>query len=168
MIEYKGYTGVFEFDPSIDAFHGRVVGLRDVVTFQGRSLDELRRDREEARATVPGRIPGPDHSRAPPRSSHRSRVGGHEPQRLGRGSTHLRGEGCPPTAAGGSEDRDKIFEKQDTVVERKLIQVSTIASPTSLHFPVRDPARYTCQDPTRQFPLSHFRHRVPKSDVSVP
>lgn len=44
MIEYKGYTGVFEFDPSIDAFHGRVVGLRDVVTFQGRSVEELRRE----------------------------------------------------------------------------------------------------------------------------
>jgi predicted HicB family RNase H-like nuclease len=48
MIEYKGYTGVFEFDPSIDAFHGRVVGLRDVVTFQGRSLDELRREMVES------------------------------------------------------------------------------------------------------------------------
>ena len=48
MIEYKGYTGVFEFDPSIDAFHGRVVGLRDVVTFQGRSLDELHRELAES------------------------------------------------------------------------------------------------------------------------
>ena len=44
MIEYKGYAGVFEFDSSIDAFHGRVVGLQDVVTFQGRSLDELREE----------------------------------------------------------------------------------------------------------------------------
>jgi predicted HicB family RNase H-like nuclease len=44
MIEYKGYRGVFEFDPSIDSFHGRVVGLQDVVTFQGRSLEELRRE----------------------------------------------------------------------------------------------------------------------------
>jgi predicted HicB family RNase H-like nuclease len=44
MIEYKGYRGVFEFDPSIDAFHGRVVGLQDVVTFQGGSLAELRRE----------------------------------------------------------------------------------------------------------------------------
>jgi predicted HicB family RNase H-like nuclease len=35
MIEYKGYTGVIEFDPSTDAFHGRVVGLQDVVTFEG-------------------------------------------------------------------------------------------------------------------------------------
>jgi predicted HicB family RNase H-like nuclease len=33
---------------AIDAFHGRVVGLRDVVTFQGRSLDELRREMAES------------------------------------------------------------------------------------------------------------------------
>jgi predicted HicB family RNase H-like nuclease len=48
MIEYKGYTGVFEFDPSVDAFHGRVIGLQDVVTFEGRSLDELRREMAES------------------------------------------------------------------------------------------------------------------------
>ncbi len=48
MIDYKGYTGVFEFDPSIDAFHGRIVGLQDVVTFQGRSLEELRREMAES------------------------------------------------------------------------------------------------------------------------
>jgi len=48
MIEYKGYHGVFEFDSSVDAFHGRVIGLQDVVTFQGRSLDELRREMAES------------------------------------------------------------------------------------------------------------------------
>jgi predicted HicB family RNase H-like nuclease len=48
MIEYRGYSGVFEFDPSIEAFHGRVVGLQDVVTFQGHSLDELRREMAES------------------------------------------------------------------------------------------------------------------------
>jgi predicted HicB family RNase H-like nuclease len=48
MIEYRGYTGVFEFDPSIDAFHGRLVGLQDVVTFQGTSLDELRQEMAES------------------------------------------------------------------------------------------------------------------------
>ena len=42
MIEYKEYTGVFEFDPSIDAFHGHVIGLLDVVTFEGSSVEELR------------------------------------------------------------------------------------------------------------------------------
>ena len=48
MIEYKGYTGVFDFDPSIDAFHGRVVGLQDVVTFEGRSVDDLRAAMEDS------------------------------------------------------------------------------------------------------------------------
>lgn len=48
MIDYKGYTGVFEFDPSIDAFHGRVIGLVDVVTFEGRSVDDLRSAMEES------------------------------------------------------------------------------------------------------------------------
>ncbi|MEQ1857282.1 MAG: type II toxin-antitoxin system HicB family antitoxin [Longimicrobiales bacterium] len=48
MIDYKGYTGVFEFDPTIDGFHGRVVGLQDVVTFEGRSVEELRHEMEES------------------------------------------------------------------------------------------------------------------------
>lgn len=48
MIEYRGYTAVLEFDPSVDRFHGRVIGLQDVVTFEGRSIDELRREMEES------------------------------------------------------------------------------------------------------------------------
>ncbi len=39
---YKGYTGVFEFIPEDNEFHGYVVGIRDVVHFSGRSVDELR------------------------------------------------------------------------------------------------------------------------------
>ena len=42
MIEYKGYVGVFEFDPTIDAFRGEVANTVDTVTFEGRSVDELR------------------------------------------------------------------------------------------------------------------------------
>jgi len=48
MIDYKGYTGVFEFDPTIDGFHGRVVGLQDVVTFEGRSVEQLRHEMAES------------------------------------------------------------------------------------------------------------------------
>jgi predicted HicB family RNase H-like nuclease len=48
VIEYKGYIGVIEFDPSNDAFHGRVVGLQDVVTFEGSSPEELRREMAES------------------------------------------------------------------------------------------------------------------------
>ena len=40
-MKYKGYVGVVEFDEDAKIFHGEVVGLRDVITFQGRSVDEL-------------------------------------------------------------------------------------------------------------------------------
>lgn len=43
MMEYKGYVGSATFDDEADVFHGEVVNLRDVITFQGRSVDELRR-----------------------------------------------------------------------------------------------------------------------------
>ncbi len=38
---YKGYTGIVEFDEQARIFHGEVVGLRDVITFQGSSIEEL-------------------------------------------------------------------------------------------------------------------------------
>jgi predicted HicB family RNase H-like nuclease len=41
MLEYKGYRGVVEFDYDADILFGEIVGLRDVVTFQGRSVEEL-------------------------------------------------------------------------------------------------------------------------------
>lgn len=41
LLRYKGYAGVFEFDPEAKLFHGDVVGIRDVVTFQGHSVAEL-------------------------------------------------------------------------------------------------------------------------------
>lgn len=41
MMEYKGYVGVVEFDDEAGIFHGEVVNLRDVITFQGTSVKEL-------------------------------------------------------------------------------------------------------------------------------
>ena len=41
MLKYKGYTGRAEFDDEAGIFHGEVLDLRDVVTFQGKSVDEL-------------------------------------------------------------------------------------------------------------------------------
>ncbi len=41
-MEYKGYHGKVEFDEESELFHGEIVDLRDVITFQGRSVDELR------------------------------------------------------------------------------------------------------------------------------
>ena len=41
MMSYKGYTGHVEFDDEAGIFHGEVIDLRDVITFQGKSVDEL-------------------------------------------------------------------------------------------------------------------------------
>jgi predicted HicB family RNase H-like nuclease len=42
MMEYKGYTAKVEFDNDAGLFHGHVLHTRDVITFQGTSVDELR------------------------------------------------------------------------------------------------------------------------------
>lgn len=41
MMKYKGYIGHVEYDDEAKIFHGEVVGLRDIITFQGKSVDEL-------------------------------------------------------------------------------------------------------------------------------
>ena len=41
MMKYKGYIGHVEYDDEAKIFHGEVVGLRDIITFQGISVDEL-------------------------------------------------------------------------------------------------------------------------------
>ncbi|HEY3321910.1 MAG TPA: type II toxin-antitoxin system HicB family antitoxin [Planctomycetota bacterium] len=41
MLKYKGYTGWFELDSEAKIFHGEVFGTRDVITFQGRTAEEL-------------------------------------------------------------------------------------------------------------------------------
>ncbi len=41
MLNYKGYTGRAEYDDESGLLHGEVLDLRDVVTFQGRSVDDL-------------------------------------------------------------------------------------------------------------------------------
>lgn len=41
-MKYKGYIGQVEFDDEDGVFYGRVEGIRDVVTFQGTSVEEIR------------------------------------------------------------------------------------------------------------------------------
>lgn len=41
MMKYKGYIGHVEYDDEAKIFHGEVIGLRDIITFQGISVDEL-------------------------------------------------------------------------------------------------------------------------------
>ena len=43
MMEYSGYIGNVEFDNEADIFHGEVINLRDVVTFQVSTVAKLRK-----------------------------------------------------------------------------------------------------------------------------
>jgi predicted HicB family RNase H-like nuclease len=42
MMTYKDYHGTVTYDDEAEIFHGEVMDLRDVVTFQGRSVEELK------------------------------------------------------------------------------------------------------------------------------
>ena len=41
MLRYKGYTGHVEFDDEAGIFHGEILDTRDVITFQGRTVEEI-------------------------------------------------------------------------------------------------------------------------------
>ena len=42
MMEYKGYYAQVVFDEDANVFHGEIINLRDVITFEGETVDELR------------------------------------------------------------------------------------------------------------------------------
>jgi len=42
-MEYKGYYAKVEFDDEANIFHGEVINLRDVITFEGATVDELKK-----------------------------------------------------------------------------------------------------------------------------
>jgi predicted HicB family RNase H-like nuclease len=42
MMNYKGYIGKVEYDDEAGLFHGEVINLRDVITFSGQTVQELR------------------------------------------------------------------------------------------------------------------------------
>jgi predicted HicB family RNase H-like nuclease len=48
VISYRGYHAQITYDPSADAFHGRVLGMQDVISFYGRTPDELRKEMKAA------------------------------------------------------------------------------------------------------------------------
>lgn len=43
MLKYKGYSGHVEFDDEAGIFHGEVLDTKDVITFQGKSVEELKK-----------------------------------------------------------------------------------------------------------------------------
>ncbi|HAC15526.1 MAG TPA: hypothetical protein DCE78_06220 [Bacteroidetes bacterium] len=48
MLEYKGYHGKVEFDEKEGIYHGEVLNIRDVVTFQSKTEDEIQKAFEES------------------------------------------------------------------------------------------------------------------------
>jgi predicted HicB family RNase H-like nuclease len=48
MMEYKGYIAKVELDNEAEIFHGEVINLRDVITFQGTSVAELQQALQES------------------------------------------------------------------------------------------------------------------------
>ncbi len=43
MLKYKGYTGHVEFGDEAGIFHGEVPDVRDVITFQGKDVEEIKK-----------------------------------------------------------------------------------------------------------------------------
>lgn len=43
MMEYKGYLAKVEFDDKDNVFHGEIINLRDVITFEGETVEGLRK-----------------------------------------------------------------------------------------------------------------------------
>lgn len=41
MMKYKGYVGKVEYDSDAKLFHGEIIGLKDIITFQGKTVNEL-------------------------------------------------------------------------------------------------------------------------------
>lgn len=41
MMKYKGYIGHVEYNDEAKIFHGDVLGIKDIVTFQGTTVDEI-------------------------------------------------------------------------------------------------------------------------------
>ena len=44
MMEYKGYHAAIKYDADSEAFHGMVVGARDVIFFEATSVEELKKE----------------------------------------------------------------------------------------------------------------------------
>jgi predicted HicB family RNase H-like nuclease len=48
MMTYKGYIGQITYDDEAKLFHGEVIGLKDLITFRGKSVEELEKSLQES------------------------------------------------------------------------------------------------------------------------
>ena len=47
LLEYKGYCGTVEYSNADNVLHGKVLGIRSLLSYEGDSLDSLRHDFED-------------------------------------------------------------------------------------------------------------------------
>jgi predicted HicB family RNase H-like nuclease len=71
VMTYKGYEAAVEYDDEAETFHGEVMNLRDVITFQARSVSGLKRafagSVKDYLAFSEGRSEAGDNARGPGR-----------------------------------------------------------------------------------------------------
>lgn len=48
LMEYKGFKARVEYSADDEVFFGRLLGIEDVVTFEGKTVRELKKDMKEA------------------------------------------------------------------------------------------------------------------------
>lgn len=48
IMRYKNFMGSIRYSPGDNCFHGRIEGIDDLVTFEGRSVDELKKSFKDA------------------------------------------------------------------------------------------------------------------------
>lgn len=46
--EYKGYIGSVEYDADADIFHGVVINTKDIITFEGTCVEDLKKSLAES------------------------------------------------------------------------------------------------------------------------
>lgn len=44
VIEYKGYTGSVEYSKEDKLYYGKVIGIRSLISYEGKNIDELIED----------------------------------------------------------------------------------------------------------------------------
>ena len=47
-MQYKGYVAKIEYSEEDGCFIGHIIGIRDIITFEGMSVDEIREDFHKA------------------------------------------------------------------------------------------------------------------------
>ncbi|MGB8190306.1 MAG: type II toxin-antitoxin system HicB family antitoxin, partial [Chitinophagaceae bacterium] len=48
ILEYKGYYAALQFSSEDEVFHGKVIAINDLITFEGASVKELKKSFKEA------------------------------------------------------------------------------------------------------------------------